>query len=90
MNLGLYSYRSVAIAYGLFAVLLLFSWRESLQVKLLTVVIASSAVWTALAATLATTALLASITGGDKFVLNTTGHPFCLESVHILNALPGS
>jgi putative PEP-CTERM system histidine kinase len=54
MNLGLYSYLGAAIAYGFFTLLLLFSWRASLQGKLLTIVIAISAVWAALAAEIST------------------------------------
>lgn len=54
MNLGLYSYLGAAIAYGFFTALLLFSWRGSLQGKLLTLVIAISAIWAALAAEIAT------------------------------------
>ena len=54
MNLGFYSYLSATIAYGFFAVLLLFSWRASLQGKLLVVVTFISAVWAALAASIAT------------------------------------
>ena len=45
MNLGLYSYIGAATAYGLFAFLLYFSWRESLQGKLLFVVMIISASW---------------------------------------------
>ena len=54
MNLGLYSYLGAAIAYGFFTVLLLFSWRGSLQGKLLTVVIAISTIWAVIAADVAT------------------------------------
>lgn len=54
MNLGLYSYLGAAIAYGFFTVLMLFSWRGSLQGKLLTIVIAVSAVWAAMAAKVTT------------------------------------
>jgi putative PEP-CTERM system histidine kinase len=50
MNLGLYSYLGAAIAYGFFAVLLLFSWRSSLQGKLLTGTVVISAIWAGLAA----------------------------------------
>ena len=53
MNLGLYSYLGAAIAYGFFAIMLLFSWRASLQGKLLTIVIFVSAAWAALAASVA-------------------------------------
>lgn len=45
MNLGLYSYLGAAIAYGLFAFLLSFSWRESLQGKLLLVSMLISSGW---------------------------------------------
>ena len=54
MNLGLYSYLSAAIAYGFFAVLLLPSWRASLQGKLLFMAVFISAVWAALAASVST------------------------------------
>ena len=53
MNLGLYSYLGAAIAYGFFALLLLFSWRSSLQGKLLTGTVVISAIWAGLAAKLA-------------------------------------
>ncbi|MES0326849.1 MAG: XrtA/PEP-CTERM system histidine kinase PrsK [Gammaproteobacteria bacterium] len=53
MNLGLYSYFGAATAYGFFTLLLLFSWRASLQGKLLTVVISISAIWAVLAADIA-------------------------------------
>ena len=53
MNIGFYSYLAAAIAYGLFAVLLVFSWRSSMQGKLLFTVIAISAVWAGLAAKVA-------------------------------------
>jgi len=49
MNLGFYSYLSAAIAYGVFALLLLFSWRESLQGKLLFIVMLVSACWALIA-----------------------------------------
>ncbi len=49
MNLGFYGYTAATIAYGFFAVLLLFSWRESLQGKLLFITIAVSAVWSIIA-----------------------------------------
>ncbi|PCJ89286.1 MAG: PEP-CTERM system histidine kinase PrsK [Thiotrichaceae bacterium] len=45
MNLGLYSYLGAGIAYSLFAVLLLSSWRESLQGKLLFISVFVSACW---------------------------------------------
>ena len=49
MNLGFYSYLSATIAYGVFALLLLFSWRESLQGKLLFIVMLVSACWALIA-----------------------------------------
>ena len=49
MNLGFYGYLTAAIAYGFFTVLLFFSWRESLQGKLLFVAVAISAIWSAIA-----------------------------------------
>ena len=52
--MGLYSYLSAAVAYGFFAVLLLTSWRSSLQGKLLFMVTFTSAVWAALAASVTT------------------------------------
>ncbi len=45
MNLGFYSYLGATIAYSFFAILLLFSWRESLQGKLLFIAVAISACW---------------------------------------------
>jgi len=45
MDLGLYSYFGAALAYGFFAFLLLFSWRESLQGKLLFIAAFISACW---------------------------------------------
>ena len=45
MNLGFYGYLAATIAYGFFAVLLLFSWRESLQGKLLFITVAISMIW---------------------------------------------
>ena len=53
MNLGLYSYLGAAIAYGFFAVLLLFSWRSSLPGKLLTGTVVISAIWAGLAVKIA-------------------------------------
>ena len=53
MNIGYYSYFAAALAYGFFAVLLLFSWRSSIQGKLLFAVIAISTVWAALAGKIA-------------------------------------
>ena len=49
MNLGLYSYLAATVAYGFFAVLLLFSWRESLQGKLLFITAAVSTAWSVIA-----------------------------------------
>jgi putative PEP-CTERM system histidine kinase len=49
MNFGFYSYLGAALAYGFFAALLLFSWRESLQGKLLFITMFISAVWAMLA-----------------------------------------
>lgn len=54
MNLGLYSYLGAAIAYGFFTFLLFFSWRSSLQGKLLTLVVSISTLWAILAAEIAT------------------------------------
>lgn len=45
MSLGVYSYLAAAVAYGFFAVLLLFSWRQSFQGKLLFLSILVSAFW---------------------------------------------
>ena len=45
MNLGFYSYLGATFAYGFFALLLLFSWRESLQGKLLFISMFISACW---------------------------------------------
>lgn len=45
MNSGFYSYLGAAAAYGFFAFLLLFSWRASLQGKLLFIVMLVSACW---------------------------------------------
>jgi len=53
MNLGLYGYIGAALAYGFFTLLLLTSWRASLQGKLLTIVISISAIWAVLAADIA-------------------------------------
>jgi putative PEP-CTERM system histidine kinase len=53
MNLGLYGYLAAAIAYGFFAFLLLFSWRESLQGKLLFIVMSVSAIWSLIAVKIA-------------------------------------
>lgn len=53
MNLGLYSYLGATLVYGFFAIMLLFSWRASLQGKLLTIVTFISAAWAALSAAMA-------------------------------------
>jgi putative PEP-CTERM system histidine kinase len=53
MNIGYYSYIAATLAYGFFAVLLVFSWRSSMQGKLLFIVIAISAVWAGLSAKIA-------------------------------------
>ncbi len=45
MNLGFYGYLAAAIAYGFFSILLLFSWRESLQGKLLFITVVISTIW---------------------------------------------
>jgi putative PEP-CTERM system histidine kinase len=50
MNLGFYSYFAAACGFGFLTLLLLFSWRSSLQGRLLTIVAISSAVWAGLAA----------------------------------------
>lgn len=49
MNLGLYSYIGAAFAYGFFAILLLFSWRESQQGKLLFISMVVSTCWALIA-----------------------------------------
>lgn len=49
MDLGYYSYLTAAVTYGLFALLLVFSWRESRQGKLLLITMLLSAVWALLA-----------------------------------------
>lgn len=53
MNLALYSYLAAGLAYSFFAVLLLFSWRESLQGKLIFIVMLVSACWALIAAQIA-------------------------------------
>lgn len=53
MDAGVYSYLSAALGFGFLTVLLLISWRSSVQGRLLTFAILSSAVWAALAATVA-------------------------------------
>lgn len=50
MNLALYSYLAAALAYSFFCVLLLFSWRESLQARLIVIVMFVSACWALFAA----------------------------------------
>ncbi|MGB5260933.1 MAG: XrtA/PEP-CTERM system histidine kinase PrsK [Gammaproteobacteria bacterium] len=50
MDLGYFSYLSAALGFGFLAVLLLFSWRSSLQGRLLTAVVITTAVWAAVAA----------------------------------------
>jgi len=45
MNIGLYGYLAAASAYGFFSFLLMFSWRQSLQAKLLVVVMLCSTLW---------------------------------------------
>jgi putative PEP-CTERM system histidine kinase len=50
MNLGFYSYLGAALGFGFLALLLLFSWRSSVQGRLLTVVVSISAIWAGLAA----------------------------------------
>ena len=52
MNVGFYSYLTAAVAYGFFTLLLVFSWRQSRQARLLVVVMAASAFWALLAAEL--------------------------------------
>jgi putative PEP-CTERM system histidine kinase len=49
---GYYSYLGAALGFGFLAVLLLPSWRSSLQGKLLTIAAITSAIWAALAATI--------------------------------------
>ncbi len=59
MDLGFYSYVGAAIAYGFFALLLLFGWRRSsLQGRLLTGTIILSAIWAGLAAKVAQNAVI--------------------------------
>ena len=45
MNIGLYSYLGSAIAYSAFALLLILSWRKSLQGKLLFIVAVINVIW---------------------------------------------
>jgi len=67
MNNGLYAYLGAAIAYGLFAIMLLFSWRASLQGKLLTAVTLISAIWSILAAAMAVEGNFAQIEAYKTF-----------------------
>ena len=50
MEVGVYSYLGAAIGFGFLAVLLVISWRSSVQGRLLTIAILISAVWAGLAA----------------------------------------
>ncbi len=52
-NLGFYSYLGAGLAYGFFAILLLFSWRESLQGKLIYITMFISACWALVATQIA-------------------------------------
>lgn len=54
MDLGLYSYLGAAITYGFFTFLLVFSWRSSLQGKLLAAVTTISTIWAILASEIST------------------------------------
>jgi putative PEP-CTERM system histidine kinase len=49
MNLGFYSYLWAGLAYSFFTILLLFSWRESLQGKLIFISMLVSACWALIA-----------------------------------------
>ncbi|MGB5473176.1 MAG: XrtA/PEP-CTERM system histidine kinase PrsK [Gammaproteobacteria bacterium] len=51
MTIGYYGYLSAALGFGFFAVLLLFSWRSSVEGKLLTAVVLCTALWALLAMT---------------------------------------
>ena len=53
MNLGLFSYLGASLAYVLFAILLLSSWRSSRQGQFLTIMAVISAIWAALSAKMA-------------------------------------
>jgi len=53
MNLGLYGYLGAGLAYSFFAALLLFSWRESLQGKLIFIAMLISACWAFIASQIA-------------------------------------
>ena len=61
MDLGFYSYLSATLGFGFLAVMLLFSWRSSLQGRLLTIVVIVSVVWAGVAAA---TAYLEATPGG--------------------------
>jgi len=50
MSLGFYTYLGAALGFGFLALLLLFSWRSSVQGRLFTVVVSISAIWAGLAA----------------------------------------
>ena len=54
MNVGYYSYLGAAAGFGFLSLLLLFSWRNSKQAKLLIGVAVISAIWAGLAALVAT------------------------------------
>ncbi len=49
LMLGYYSYLSTALGFGFLSLLLLFSWRSSIEGRLLTAVVMCTAVWAALA-----------------------------------------
>lgn len=53
MNLGLYSYIGAAIAFSFFSLLLVFSWRNSMQAKMLFAVSTTSALWAGFSAIVA-------------------------------------
>ena len=50
MDLGYYSYLSATLGFGFLTILLLFSWRSSLQGRLLALVVITTAVWAGTAA----------------------------------------
>jgi len=50
MDLGYYSYLSAMLGFGFLTILLLFSWRSSLQGRLLTLVVITTAAWAGSAA----------------------------------------
>lgn len=54
MNLGYYSYLGAAAGFGFLTLLLLFSWRSSVQGRLLTIAVLTSAVWAGVAAGIST------------------------------------